>query len=85
MIGYRFYEELGPGRRPRGTVLAILVESARGDMYDAIAAVFDRPDSPVASTTVQDLYLRRRCRRLPERRARDIHPTLFQHIERTHP
>lgn len=85
MIGYRFYEELSPGGRSEGNVVAILVGTDRGDMLDAIAAAQERANAPVESTTVCARYLRQRCRRVPERRARAIHPNMFTAIERTTP
>lgn len=49
--------------------------------YEAIAGLFDRPNSPVASTAVAVDVLREKCKRVPERRAREVHPELFKYLD----
>jgi hypothetical protein len=85
MNGIRFYEEFTDKskRKPGGTVVAALVLnrtylSNEKVCYEAIAGLFDQPNSPVAGTGVALDYLRQRCRRISEIKARVIHPALFQ-------
>lgn len=89
MKGIRFYLEYGSKQRKRkgddkGTVVALLTGSEH-TLHDytqeAIASVFDYPDSPVASGAVSRRYLSDECKRIPEAKARDIHPTLFQWLD----
>jgi len=85
MKGIRFYEEFTSDTRTKseGNVVAVLVVNGRngaGD-YDAIAAVdARRPNAPVAGTPATSLYLRERCKRISEKRAREIHPRLFSYL-----
>ena len=88
MNGIRFYQEFSDKSRhqPGGTVVAALVlngsyRSSGTICYEALAAVFDRPNSPVAGTGVSLDYLRRKCRRIGEARARTIHPVLFERLD----
>ncbi len=88
MTGIRFYQEFRDNskRQPGGTVVAALVFSDgywSGGVwcYEAIAALFDQPNSPVAGTGVARDYLRRRCKRISEAQARTIHPALFERLD----
>lgn len=47
-----------------------------GGSQEAIAAVFTHVNSAVACTSISYKYLRR-CRRIPESVARQLHPRLF--------
>ena len=93
----RFYEELNnknrKGETSRGTVIAVFTENGTrvertGDgslrvIYEGVGAVQDYPNCPVASTDVATIYLREECRRIPEARAREIHPQLFVWLDST--
>ena len=81
MRGYRFYQE----PHGRGNCLAVVVHTEVGNLCDALAAVSDRPNSPVALGPVATRYIARRCKRVPERRARAIHPELFRYLENSEP
>jgi hypothetical protein len=88
MKGIRFYEEFNDRakRKPGGTVVAALVLNgtywSSGQMcYEAVAGLFGQPNSPVAGTGVALDYLRRKCRRISEVKARAIHPALFQRLD----
>ena len=88
MKGIRFYLEFRDSskRQPGGTVVAALVlngsyRSSGVICYEAIAALFDRPNSPVAGTGVALAYLRRKCKRISETKARAIHPALFTRLD----
>jgi hypothetical protein len=88
MTGIRFYEEFNDRskRKASGTVVAALVlngtyGSGSKVCCEAIAGLFDQPDSPVAGTGVALDYLRQRCRRISEIEARAIHPALFQRLD----
>jgi hypothetical protein len=88
MKGIRFYLEFRDEskRQPGGTVVAALVlngmyPSGGVWCYEALAALFDQPDSPVAGTGVAHDYLRLKCKRISEGRARIIHPALFPRLD----
>lgn len=88
MTGIRFYQEFRDNskRQPGGTVVAVLVLnggywSSSTWCYEAIAALFDQPNSPVAGTGVARDYLRLRCKRISEAQARTIHPALFERLD----
>jgi hypothetical protein len=88
MNGIRFYLEFKDKskRRPGGNVVAALVLNgafwSSGKLcYEALAALFDEPDAPVAGTGVALDYLRERCKRVSETRARAIHPALFTRLD----
>ena len=88
MNGIRFYLEFKDKskRRSGGNVVAALVLNgaywSSGKLcYEAIAALFEQPDSPVAGTGVALDYLREKCKRISEAKARAIHPTLFKRLD----
>lgn len=88
MTGIRFSAEFQDKskRQPGGNVVAVLALNgaywSSGKLcYEAIAALFEQPDSPVAGTGVALDYLRQRCRRVSEARARAIHPALFKRLD----
>ncbi len=87
MKGIRFYLEFRDAskRQCGGTVVAALVLngtywSSGTVCYEALAALFDRPNSPVAGTGVALAYLRLKCKRICEAKARGIHPALFERL-----
>lgn len=47
---------------------------------ECIAALFDHPDSARASSISRE-FLQKRCKRVPERTARAIHPSLFKWLD----
>jgi len=76
MRGIRFYRE------PNGNCIAIDTETPLlGDVAWGAAGLYDRPNSPVASTGVSRAYLRDECKRISEKRARELHPKLFEYLE----
>ena len=87
MKGIRFYEEFEDKKRgvSCGTVVAILTDAWRGDsdgrVYDALGGLYNEPNSPVASTSAHEVYLRKMCKRVSEARAREIHPNLLSRLE----
>ena len=88
MNGICFYQEFSDrsNRRSAGIIIAALVCSGHywsiGKVcYEAIAGLFDRPNSPVAGTGVACDYLRQKCRRISEAKARTIHPALFERLD----
>lgn len=96
MKGIRFYQEFDSKSktRPTGNCLAVLagnITDAPGNgiffsgktaCYEAIAGLFDHADSAVAVTSVAVDYLREKCKRVPEAKARKIHPALFERLDR---
>jgi hypothetical protein len=85
MKGVRFYEELHNKNRTaetsQGNIVAVFYETPRvqdGDtVFDAAGAVYFEENSPVCGTSVGQVYLSTSCRRVSEKRAREIHPSLF--------
>lgn len=83
----RFYLEHETARDKRnrkhnGNVIAVVPANRCPDgAMEALGAVFFYPDSPVASTAASREYLSTKCRRIPERMAREIHPALFERLD----
>jgi hypothetical protein len=89
MNGICFYKEFSDKSKCRsaGTIIAALVcnglyWSSGKVCYEAIAGLFDRPNSPVAGTGVARDYLRQKCKRISEAKTRTIHPVLFERLDR---
>ena len=90
MSGICFYQEFSDRakRRSAGTIIAALVcngiyWSGGKICYEAIAALFEQPNSSVAGTGVAREYLRQKCRRISETKARTIHPVLFARLDQS--
>lgn len=95
MKGIRFYQEFAnkSKTKPTGNVIAALagrVTGAAGNgiffsggvaCYEAVAGLFDDPNSPVASTAVAVDVLREKCKRVSEAKARQVHPNLFEYLD----
>jgi hypothetical protein len=88
MSGIRFYLDFRDKskRKSGGNIVAVLqlngaYWSSGKVCYEALAALFDRPNAPVAGTGVALDYLRERCQRISEAKARAIHPALFQRLD----
>lgn len=84
MKDIRFYEEFTSKRKglSAGTVVAVGLSNPVLGEYEAVGAVFDRPNSPVASTSVHSNYLYKNCKRVSEQRARQVHPRLFEYLDK---
>jgi hypothetical protein len=88
MKGYRFYEEFDSSYKKRkqqgsGNVLALdlpVFYEPQG-MMSCTAAVLSEPNSPIAGTSVSREVLRKNYRRITEKRAREIHPTMFYFLD----
>ena len=87
MNGIRFYLEFRDKskRWPAGNIVAVLALNgaywSSGQLcYEALAALFDRPNSPVAGTGVARDYLRQKCKRISKVKARSIHPALLARL-----
>jgi len=90
MNGIRFYHEFTnkAKRQSAGTVVAALVGnghfwSTRKVCYEAISGLFDHPNSVVCGTAVARDYLREKCKRISQARARTIHPALFERLDQS--
>lgn len=92
----RFYLEYGSKANKRkgvheGNVLALLDTMGdgfrpqyMGDLqysHECISAVFFHPNSAVCGTQCHVRYLREECKRIPEWKARQIHPNLFAYLD----
>ena len=95
MKGYKFYLEYpnktekhkgtvkNPGNHS-GNVLAVFNDifwGKDGWLYEAEGAVLFTSNSPVGSTSVSPGYIEEKCKRIPERLAREIHPELFKVLD----
>ncbi len=90
MNSIRFYLEFTDKSKckPGGTVVAALMlngsyRSSGKVCYEAIAGLFDRPNSPVAGTGVACDYLCQKCKRISQAQARTIHPALFERLDQS--
>lgn len=90
MKGYRFYLEYTSRATKRanqdnGNVIAIMPENSwlteDGYMVSAIGTVFSAPNSQVAGCTASWDYIHDNCKRISEKRAREIHPALFEYLD----
>lgn len=88
MKGVRFYLEFSSPRAKRqgvnaGTVFAAFVcNGIHRAGYDGIGSVYDRPNSPVASSHASLKYIRIHCKRISEEKARFVHPALFKVLDK---
>lgn len=93
MKGYRFYEEFTTKLKDKsaGNCLALYhgegvetpeIVSRLRYYLEGVGAIFLRPNSEVAVTGISREFLRERCKRVSEKRAREIHPILFEYIDR---
>src|SRR5258708_16009167 len=96
MNGIRFYEEFRDKSKAQsaGTVVAALVcngsyWSTDKVCYEAICGLYEQSNSVVCGGGVSLDYLRARCKRISEIKARTIHPSLFERLDEndapTHP
>lgn len=78
MKDYVLFEEIG-----QGNVFAAFKPMRKNGSknIDGLGAVYFRKNSAVASTSASPDYLKTKCRRISENRARKIHPRLFQLLE----
>lgn len=76
----------GVARGMLGTCVAVLREGGNflhmgfGNV-ECVAAVYDRPNSPVASTSCDRDWLRKRTVRIDEATARKLHPEMFRYLD----
>lgn len=91
MKGVRFYlEHDTPAKKRRGdhsgNCVAIMSGTqpyqTGGNMHiETLAAVYARPNSPVATTGYSVKRLNNFCKRISEAEARKIHPALFRRLD----
>lgn len=92
MRNIRFYlEHESPSHKRKGNHLGTVFAAHVHDngrfvltttyFVEGMAAVFNRPDSPVESTAADREYLRKCCKRISEAEAREIHPALFARLD----
>jgi hypothetical protein len=89
MRGYRFFEEFcDDGRGSAGNVIALPIGADRfiqpGAICFACVCAGEEarlPNSPVKPVFLAVEYIGKRCRRITEARARDIHPRLFEFLD----
>jgi len=83
MKGVRFYEEFHDARKRRstGNCLAIFPDNYAHGEYEAYVAAMAEPNSMPASGGVSIEVLRTKCKRVPESRARRVHPNLFRWLD----
>ena len=90
MRGICFYQEFRDRSKHRsaGTIVAVLVCNglywSDGKICcESIAGIFEQPISPVAETGVACDYLRQKCKRISEAKARAIYPALFERFNQS--
>ena len=66
---------------PEGNVFAAMEVNTRNGMVEGLGAVYDYANSPVAGTAASLDYLRK-CKRISEAKARQVHPALFGVLDR---
>ena len=93
MKGYRFYnvvENKGKAKeKPHQECIAVYYKNSWtswcGDHHDTIyecaAPIFAKPNSPCGGSQVAQQYLSEHTRRVSEKRAHELHPTLFEYLE----
>lgn len=93
MNGIRFYLEYpnkteknkatvkNPGKHS-GNVIAVFIGQwiPQSTCIEAVASLYEYPDSPVITTSVDVYYLREKCKRIPERLVKEIHPNLYNYL-----
>lgn len=53
-------------------------------LIEGLGAVHSYPNSPVAATSAaKDAHIRHLCKRIPETLARQIHPALFERLDKS--
>lgn len=95
MKGIRFYEELTDKNRKaeasKGNVIAVAYETRwynytpdgyYDTMFECVSALFFEPNSVCCGDGVSQRYLTKDTKRISETRAREIHPALFEYLER---
>jgi hypothetical protein len=89
MIGIHFYEQFKDEqkRESAGKAIAVFVQQwkygseAQGRLFDAVVGHLNRSNPPVVHSTVSERYLKKKCRRVSEYRAKEIHPNLFRLLD----
>lgn len=88
MKNFLFYQEFTARARkePTGNVVAAITGNGLftlggGPCMEAIVALMDNANSPVCGGSVALDYLRTKCKRIPEAKARIIHPNLFRRLD----
>ena len=75
-----------PGNH-EGNCIAVPLSNGGGLLYggdwsiETFSAVYKEPNSDCCGSQASLGYLRERCKRIPERLAREIHPKLFSYLE----
>ena len=91
MDGYQFFEEYRDDARRESAGNVIAVNMADGSFiqeggicFKAVCPAPDHrePNSPVIMALFNVEYLGSRCTPVDEKRARDLHPALFEYLER---
>ena len=94
MKGYRFYLDHESAKDKRagkhnGNCFAVLLgkdgrplRQSDPKMVEGVGAVYGWPDSACAGTSASRDYLREKCKRVSESKAREVHPNLFRYLTR---
>ena len=81
----RFYLEFPSSYAKRkgkhlGNCIARFVDGGRSEP-EGLGSVFSWPNSPVGTTAFHPRFLSVYCKRISEKRAREIHPRLFEFLD----
>jgi hypothetical protein len=93
MNGFRFYLEY-PNKTEKnkatvknlgkhsGNVIAVFVGQwiPNSTCIEAVTSLYEYADSPVCCSSVSMEYLREKCKRIPERMVKLIHPKLHNYL-----
>lgn len=89
MEGYRFYEEfwgLLSQNRSTGNVVAVDTNTYQAGEYNAfyegyISKTETLSNGDVGAAIIYKDFLQAHCKRISEKRAREIHPKMFEYLE----
>lgn len=95
MKGFRFYIEYPSKTEKRkattkklgnhsGNCIAVFIGQyiPQSTCIEAVASLYEYPNSPVITTSVDVNYLREKCKRVPVSVIKNIHPVLFGYCEK---
>ena len=82
MKGYIFFEELDGNRKSTGNCVALdMARRPTRDKVVGFVAVSHHPNASAVSSTIAPKFLIDYCRRVSEKKARKMHPKLFDRLE----
>lgn len=77
-------EKYGPPAGDGGDMVGMFRGNGDGGwsfVVDCVSALYDEPNSPVCGSSASIDYIRTQCVRISEKRAREIHSSLFAYLD----